>query len=71
MQHDALKEALGPLPFPSFWTLDELARPLNIEFARSGACEATMNSQLLRTRTMAYLDSGFNPLVTAQARKRR
>lgn len=33
MQHDALTQALGPLPFPSFWTLDELARLLNIEFA--------------------------------------
>jgi hypothetical protein len=33
MERDSLTEALGPLPFPSFWTLDELARLLTIELA--------------------------------------
>ena len=31
MEHDLLAEAVGPLPFPSFWTLDELARLLTTE----------------------------------------
>jgi excisionase family DNA binding protein len=33
MERDALYEALGPLPFPSFWTLDELARLLGLDSA--------------------------------------
>lgn len=33
MERDVLTEAIGPLPFPSFWTLDELARLLCLDFA--------------------------------------
>ena len=31
MVRDILSEAIGPLPFPSFWALDELARLLATE----------------------------------------
>jgi hypothetical protein len=31
MRRDILVEAIGPLPFPSFWTLDELGRLLATE----------------------------------------
>ena len=33
VNRDVLIEAIGPLPFPSFWTLDELARLLGIDLA--------------------------------------
>jgi len=31
MQRDTLADAIGPLPFPSFWRIDDLARLLGIE----------------------------------------
>lgn len=33
MERDVISEAIGPLPFPSFWTLSELARLLCLDFA--------------------------------------
>jgi excisionase family DNA binding protein len=31
MSDDVLTRAIGPLPFPSFWRIDELARLLELE----------------------------------------
>ena len=31
MDRDILAEAIGPLPFPSFWRVDELARLIEME----------------------------------------
>lgn len=33
MDRDALIEAIGPLPFPSFWRIDDLGRLLEVETA--------------------------------------
>jgi excisionase family DNA binding protein len=33
MDRDIIAEAIGPLPFPSFWTIAELSRLLEIEEA--------------------------------------
>lgn len=33
MERDILASAIGPLPFPSFWRIDEVARLLGLETA--------------------------------------
>jgi hypothetical protein len=33
VERDIIAEAVGPLPFPSFWRIDDLARLLAIETA--------------------------------------